>query len=254
MNLRVFSALFAILLIASSPILHVVRAESAEDAAAAEVVEDIGIVGDETVSGDANYGPAPGVNTVCIFPKNAAKVIPAGEENQLLVGLHNEGESAVQVIAIYSTLHLPFDHRMLVQNLTVQQFANATVPVSTQATFPYTFAVSKFLQPGSFDLVGSILYEIDQQPFVTVFYNGTVEVVESGGFLSGESVFLLALGAGLLAFLGFWLNGQIQHLSKKTKKTQKVEVGTRTTEGNMDEWLEGTAYATSVKQQGKKKK
>lgn len=52
------------------------RCESAEDAAAAEVVEggDLGIVGDETqVSGDSTYGPSPNVNTICIFPKNPGK-------------------------------------------------------------------------------------------------------------------------------------------------------------------------------------
>jgi hypothetical protein len=53
-----------------------VRSESAEDAAAAEVVDggDLGIVGDETQdSGDSTYGPAPNVNTICIFPKNPGK-------------------------------------------------------------------------------------------------------------------------------------------------------------------------------------
>lgn len=59
-----------------------------------------------------------------------------------------------------------------------------------------------------------MLYEIDQHPYVSIFYNGTIEVVESGGFLSGESVFLITLGIGLLALLGFWVNGQIHHFSK----------------------------------------
>lgn len=70
------------------------------------------------------------------------------------------------------------------------------------------------LQPGSFDLVGTIVYEIDQQPHQSVFYNGTVEVVESGGFLSIESVFLVTLGAALIGFFGIWAYGQIQHFSK----------------------------------------
>jgi intein/homing endonuclease len=60
-----------------------------------------------------------------------------------------------------------------------------------------------------------MLYEIDQHPYLSVFYNGTIEVVESGGFLlSGESVFLITLGFGLLVLLGFWVNGQIHHFSK----------------------------------------
>lgn len=204
--------------------------------------------------GDASFSPAPGVDTICVFPKNAARLVSAGEETELLVGVHNEGESTLKVMAIRASLHLPFDHHMFVQNLTVQEFYNASVPVSAQATFPYIFAVSKFLQPGLFDLVGTIVYEIDQQLHQSVFYNGTIEVVESGGFLSIESVFLVTLGAALIGFFGIWAYGQIQHFSKKTKRVSKVEVGTGTTDANMDEWLQGTAYAQSLSNKSKKKK
>uniref|UniRef100_A0A3Q7IHA1 Uncharacterized protein n=1 Tax=Solanum lycopersicum TaxID=4081 RepID=A0A3Q7IHA1_SOLLC len=95
--------------------------------------------------------------------------------------------------------------------------------------------------PGSFDLVGIIVYEIDQNPFQSTFYNGTIEVTEPGGLLSVESVFLFCLGIALLALLGFWIRGQIQNLSKKTKRAPKakVEVGTATTDASTDEWLEG---------------
>lgn len=54
----------------------VARAQSEEDAATAEVVEgaDLGIVGDDTqVSSDEPLSPAPGVETVVVFPKNAGK-------------------------------------------------------------------------------------------------------------------------------------------------------------------------------------
>ncbi|XP_020092688.1 translocon-associated protein subunit alpha [Ananas comosus] len=256
MGIRVFSALFALLLLAS-PLLPVARCETDEEAAANEVIEgaDLGIVGDDTqVFGDGTFSPAPGVNTVCVFPKNAGKLVPAGEETELLVGVHNEGESTLKVVAIHASVHLPFDHHMFVQNLTVQEFHNASVPVSVQATFPYIFAVSKFLQPGSFDLVGSIVYEIDQHPYQTVFYNGTIEVVEAGGFLSVESVFLITLGVALLGLFGLWAYGQIQQISKKTKRAPKVEVGTATTDANMDEWLQGTAYSQSLSSKSKKKK
>lgn len=56
------------------------QSESDSDADAelvAETVEegaDLGIVGDDAVDfGGGNYSPAPGVETVCIFPKNLAK-------------------------------------------------------------------------------------------------------------------------------------------------------------------------------------
>ncbi|KAJ6842070.1 translocon-associated protein subunit alpha-like isoform X1 [Iris pallida] len=71
---------------------------------------------------------------------------------------------------------------MLVQNLTVQEFYNATVPLTSQATFPYNFAVSKYLQPGSFDLVGTIIYEIDQHPYQTVFIMVLLKLLRQGLF------------------------------------------------------------------------
>ncbi|KAG5580311.1 hypothetical protein H5410_050938 [Solanum commersonii] len=146
--------------------------------------------------------------------------------------MKNEGDSSLNIIAIQASVHLSFDHRYLVQNLSVQAFNNATVPPSTQATFPYIFAVSKFIQPGNFDLVDIIVYEIDQNPFQSTFYNGTIEVTEPGGLLS------------------------VQNLSKKTKREPKakVEVGTTTTDASTDEWLEGTAYSQLLSNKSKKKK
>ncbi|KAJ4967065.1 hypothetical protein NE237_018914 [Protea cynaroides] len=254
MAIRVF--IFAFLLLAS-PFLHVVRCQPDSEVEVAEAAEgggDLGIVGDDIQDyGDGSFSPAPGVGTICVFPKNGAKSVPAGEETELLVGVNNGGDSSLNVVAIRASVHLPFDHHMLVQNLTGQIFNNGTVPPSAQATFPYSFAVSKFLQPGAFDLVGTIIYEIDQQPYQSTFYNGTIEVVEASGFLSIESVFLVTLGVALLCLLGLWINGQIQQLSKKSKRAPKVEVGTRATDASMDEWLQGTAFAQSLSKSKKKK-
>ncbi|KAI7725948.1 hypothetical protein M8C21_004523 [Ambrosia artemisiifolia] len=140
---------------------------------------------------------------------------------------HTQGTS-VNVLVVLASVHLPFHHPMLVQNLSVMSFNNASVPASVQAAFPYIFAISKFLQPGTFDLVGTIVYEIDQLPYLNTFYNGTIEVTEAGGLDSVETVFLVSLGLALLVLLGLWVRTQLQSLSKKTKKITKVEVGTRT--------------------------
>lgn len=78
------------------------------------------------------------------------------------------------------------------------------------------------LKPGSFDLVGTIVYEIDQHPYQSIFYNGTIEVVEAGGFLSIESVFLVTLGIALAGLLFSWTYGQMQNLSKVSNSVQFV--------------------------------
>ncbi|KAJ4826103.1 hypothetical protein Tsubulata_010951 [Turnera subulata] len=249
--LRVF---FLALLLLASPLLQVARCQSDAEAEVTEA-SDLGIIGDDAQDfGDGSLSPAPGVETVSVFPKNSARSVTAGEETELLVGMKNDAESSISVHSIRASVHLPFDHRLLVQNLTVQVFNNATVPPSAQATFPYIFAVSKYLQPGTFDLVGTIIYEIDQNHYQNTFFNGTIEVVEQGGFLSVESVFLVTLGIALLVLLGLWIHGQIQNLSKKTKRAPKVEVGTGTRDASMDEWLQGTAYSRSLSSSKSKKK
>ncbi|KAF5764427.1 putative translocon-associated protein (TRAP), alpha subunit [Helianthus annuus] len=250
-----------LLLLSSSFFIQVARSQSdsvdsdADAELVAETVKEGEYVGDDTHDFSVgNYNPAPGVETVSVFPKNPVKLVVAGQETELLVGLKNEGEQSVNVVAVHATVHLPFDHRMLVQNLSVMSFNNASVPASVQATFPYIFAVSKFLQPGTFDLVGTIVYEIDQQPYQNTFYNRTIEVTEAGGLVSVETVFLVSLGLALLVLLGLWVRTQLQSLSKKTKKITKVEVGTRTVDASMDEWLQGTAYTQSQSNKLKKKK
>lgn len=245
-------------LLLSSPLLRVARCQSDSDEEVEAAVEggDLGIVGDEVQDfGDGTFSPAPGVETICVFPKNPSRLVTAGEESELLAGIKNEGESSVNVIAIRASVHYPFDHRMVIQNLTAQGFNNASVPPSAQATFPYIFGVSKFMQSGAFDLVGIIVYEIDQYPYQSTFYNGTIEVTEAGGPLSVETVFLFSLGIALIGFVGLWIRNQIQHFSKKTKKgAPKVETGTKTTDASLDEWLQGTAYAKSASSKSKKKK
>ncbi|XP_057456714.1 translocon-associated protein subunit alpha [Lotus japonicus] len=256
-SINSFWILSLALLFLASPLLQVAMCQSDSDGAvdATDEASDIGIVGDDAQDyGGETFTSAPGIETISVFPKNSARLVTAGEDTELLVGVKNNGESSLNVVAIRASVHLPFDHRMLVQNLTAQIFNNGSVPSSAQATFPYLFAVSKFLQPGTFDLVGSIVYEIEDNPYQTTFFNGTIEVVEAGGFLSIESVFLVTLGAALLVLLGLWIHGQIQNLSKKTKRAPKVEVGTRSIDASTDEWLQGTAYAQSLSSKSKKKK
>ncbi|KAK8987263.1 hypothetical protein V6N11_027019 [Hibiscus sabdariffa] len=217
MAMRSFGVFFFVLLLAASPLLQVARCQSGAEVDVADAVDrgDLGIV-----------------------------VVVAGEETELLVGMENVGGAPLNIIAIQASVHLPYDHRMLVQNLTAQVSIDlqqcVCIPFSA-SYFPYMFAVSKYLQPGTFDLVGTIVYEIDQYPYQNTFYNGTIEVVEAGGFVSVESVFLVTLGIALLVLLGLWLHGQFQHITKKTKKAPKVEVGTRTTDASMDEWLQDFA-------------
>lgn len=80
---------------------------------------------------------------------------------------------------------------------------------------------------------------------------------EVSGFLSGETLFLVTLGLGMLGLLSMWIYGQFQKLSK-TRRTKKFETGTRSMESVNNEWLQGTAFtkklSKSVSQPSKSKK
>ncbi|KAI5436733.1 hypothetical protein KIW84_023011, partial [Lathyrus oleraceus] len=146
-----------------------------------------------------------GVDTICVFPKNIARLVKGGEEAELLVGLKNDGQSSLNVVAIKASVHLPFDRHLLLQNLAVQVFNNGSVPSSAQDSFPYIFSVSKFLQPGPFDLVGTIVYEMDQHPYQNTFYNGTIEVVSLVFHSAWNLLFFLLLELHFLSYLGYGL-------------------------------------------------
>lgn len=57
--------------------LAAVKCQSDSEVEVAEVIEgggDLGIVGDDIQDyGDGSFSPAPGVDTVCVFPKNVAR-------------------------------------------------------------------------------------------------------------------------------------------------------------------------------------
>ncbi|KAI5426709.1 hypothetical protein KIW84_032224 [Lathyrus oleraceus] len=177
-----FWILYILLFLIASPLLQVVRCQSDEAAENAGEVSDIGIVGDETDDAqdfvDGGFPSAPGVDTICVFPKNIARLVKGGEEAELLVGLKMMGS---------------------------QVFNNGSVPSSAQDSFPYIFSVSKFLQPGPFDLVGTIVYEMDQHPYQNTFYNGTIEVVSLVFYSAWNLLFFLLLELHFLSYLGYGL-------------------------------------------------
>ncbi|CDY72561.1 BnaCnng78290D, partial [Brassica napus] len=214
MKTIVIRLLFLAFLLLASPFLQVALCQSDSEDSGFEVSD----VGEDESETEQVFGleltSAPGIETLCVFPNNRAKIIKAGTETEVLVGMKNDGQSDVDIVAVKGSLHLPFDQKPLVQNLTALSFGNASVPVSAQATFPYIFAVSKFLEAGAFDLVGTIVYEMDGKPYQSIFYNGTVEVVEDGPLFRMESVFLSGLLISLIVVLIIYIQNGLRHMTK----------------------------------------
>jgi translocon-associated protein subunit alpha len=193
------------------------------------------------ISRDAIYPEGlPGVDTVFVFPNNVQRQVPAGQPVDLLVGLSNNGDASVTVKRIAGYLSYARDYSVVIQNFTQFPF-DTTVEPGKQQSFAYTFATHKALQPLDFGFTAAIYYESGGQLHSNVFYNGTVEVVEPSGILSGENAFLALLAIALLGLLGYWAYGQVQKLTKKKGGRRKsVETGTRA-DASDNEWLKGTA-------------
>lgn len=71
-----------------------------------------------------------------------------------------------------------------------------------------------FVQAGAFDLVGTIIYEIDGKPYQSTFYNGTIEVVEDGPLFRMESVFLSGLLIFVIVLLAIYIQNGLKHMTK----------------------------------------
>ncbi|KAG0572976.1 hypothetical protein KC19_VG138200, partial [Ceratodon purpureus] len=147
--------------------------------------------------------------------------------------------SPLKVLYTRATLQLLHDHRLIVQNFTVQDGSTVVSPRGKE-TFNYLFSIKKFLQPGSYDLVGHVVYEMDGKVYRNVFHNGTIDVVEGGMFVKGETIFLSSLGLGLLGLVGMWAYTKVQEFIKKQRRSnKKVEIGTRTcSDASSNEWLQ----------------
>lgn len=191
------------------------------------------------------FVPAPGVETVAVFPAHLEKTptIHAGQTTELLLGLVNTGESPVTVFGITGNLYVVMDGIYNVQNFSAQTF-NLTVQPGVQSSFPFTFTPDAKLQARDFGLAAKVFYEVDGQPHANVFFNKTIEVIEPVGVVSGETVFLGLLAVGVATLVGIWIYAQLDKISKKSKRAKKVETGTKSDADDVasNEWLQGTFF------------
>ena len=57
-------------------------------------------------------------------------------------------------------------------------------------------------------------YTLEGSQYASPLFNATFELLEPTGYVSGESIFLLALALGLLALGGMWVQAQLETMSK----------------------------------------
>ena len=55
---------------------------------------------------------------------------------------------------------------------------------------------------------------MDSAQYASVIFNGTIEITEPVGTVSGEFIFLVLLGVALVGLFLFWAYGEVQKLAK----------------------------------------
>lgn len=254
---RLLFVLLAALLILS-PAVMMARAQEDDDEEeipaagsgdSADATDTVATEGTEEEEEGVRLIPAPGVEVQAIFPKYFGKApfINAGQKTELLFSIINNGAGTLFLGNASGNLYIPFDYRYVVQNFTSDSY-NTTIPPGVQASFAFHFTPERLLQPRDFGLAVAAFYELDGTLFASLVFNSTVEIIEPVGYVSGESVFLMLLGSGLLALFGVWAYGQVDKMNKKARRARKVETGTKgDSEVEANEWLQGTFFEQQQK-------
>jgi len=210
---------------------------SAQESAEPEQSNGEKEVKDETVP-EVILIASPSVSTAFIFPEFPTRDFVLGKEVEVLVGVSNSGNSAINVTSISASLRYPTDWRYFIQNYTQSDFS-VTVKSGEQVSFLYKFLPDPMLEARDFGLAAQVFYH-DQEGnnFTSFFYNNTVSLIESSESIDAQTLFTYVgiIGvAGLVLFVIYKAVGE----KKKGKRVAKIETGTQSNDLN-EEWLEGT--------------
>ena len=172
-----------------------------------------------------------------------------GEFVEVLCGFKNAGDKSFNITLLKGSLNSPYDHSMYIQNFTEQAPFNE-IKTGEEGTLAYKFFPDPGLEPRDYVLTLYVDYvDADKEEYRTVYYNSSIEIVESQSSLDTRTFFGRVLSLvffGLVALVGY-------HLYKKfgTRRRSKTDVKTG---GSSNEWLEGSNAPGEPRRAGSGKK
>jgi hypothetical protein len=126
-----------------------------------------------------------------------------GQLVDALCGFTNTGDKGFNVTGLRGSLHSPLDPSFHIQNFT-EMSPYTEIKMGEEGTLQYRFFPDPALEPRDYILVLSVDYvDADQEQYRTVYFNSTIEMVESDSSATSRTFFGRVLGLGLLAALGF---------------------------------------------------
>ncbi|EGG15038.1 translocon-associated protein TRAP alpha subunit [Cavenderia fasciculata] len=172
-----------------------------------------GVLAQEDTIVEEPVAPVSDISFSYIFPDYPTKEFPAGSVIEVLIGFTNNGEVDYNVSAIYASLNHAQETKHYIQNYTKAEYG-VNVKPGFQATLPYRFVPSEYLEPRQFALLVSVDYRADQQNFTSTFFNSTILIVEKPVSFDIEHFFLILFGLGLVALIGYIVYGKLPKAQK----------------------------------------
>jgi len=186
---------------------------------------------------------SPDLVVYSIFPNANGKEFESGSPVEVVVGLHNIGQSTFSVNQVFASLRHPYDWRVAIQNFT-RFDPRITIAPGDQVSVGYSFLPDPNLDTERpFVFAAQVIYtDASATNFTTFFHNDTITMVSPPGTVDIQLIFtytgLLAV-AGLLAFLA------VRFFAPK--KRGGVTRSPSNARADKEEWLKGTAASTFSK-------
>jgi len=209
---------------------------------------------DGDVAGDSDSGEITAsehVSTVTLFPDFPDQKFTQGQFVDVLCGFSNNGDKSFNITTLKGSLNSPMDYQY------IQNFSDLTpfseIKEGDQGTLYYRFFPDPQLEPREYMLTLTVDYvDADKEEFQTVYFNQTVELIESQSSQDSRAWFGRCLLLVLVAGLGF--GGQLLTKRFAGKKSKAPTPVAPKATGGANEWLQDTMIAGGARGSGKKSK
>lgn len=159
-----------------------------------------------------------------------------GQFVDVLCGFTNKGDKGFNVTGMRASLHSVFDPSMYLQNFS--DIAPYTeVKMGEEGTLLYRFFPDPNLEPREYILALTVDYiDADKEEYRSVYFNGTIEMVESQGSADTRTFFGRILTLGFLGILGFGGYHVYNKYVVGKRRSRPVETAKPASDGT--EWLQ----------------
>ena len=174
-----------------------------------------------------------------------------GQFIDVLCGFSNTGDKSFNITRIAGSLNSPKDYQYI-QNFT-EMTPGTEIKEGEQGTLYYRFFPDPNLEPTEYMLTLMVDYmDSEKEEFQTVYFNQTVELVESQSAQDSRALFGRVLALVLLMAGGF--GAQILSKRFSGKKGKAASAAAPKTSGGQNEWLQDTmAGRSGTPKKGSKK-